>query len=337
MKAERRRRRWPTVTIGLAAVASLALVAMVVAGVSAMRSTAAGTNLALTRDASCGVGGEPAHPAYDPVTHVVYIPNFATSNVSIIGSVCTEVGTVSLPSGARPEAAAFDPQNNFVYVTDIVLNQVYQISGSSVVATITSSSFNGPDGITFDPGRGVLFVANNNINTITQISGTTVGGSIVVGTGPSGITYDPVFNSLLVTNARSSNVTIIESATHPFSAEKKSVGVGTNPVWIAYDPASKLDYVSNFGSGTVSVFNGGGFAKTTVKVGSMPIGVEFSQATLSIFVACQGPDQIFIISGTTVVATDSLPSGTGVFGIAYDDANDKVYVTGEFTNTVTVL
>jgi hypothetical protein len=77
-----------------------------------------------TAPKTCTVGKQPGFPGYDPVNHEMYIPNSLSSNITVFKGTCTKVGTIKLPSGSFPLQAAFDPQNNHMYVTDNLLNQV---------------------------------------------------------------------------------------------------------------------------------------------------------------------------------------------------------------------
>ena len=119
--------------IGAGMVLTSGLTAVVQGGV------APAANEALATPSSCRVGHDPSVPAYDPVDDEVYVPNEGSSNITVIKSTCTVAATITLPETSEPTAAAFDPATNCIYVTDINLNQVYVISGTSIRSTITGS------------------------------------------------------------------------------------------------------------------------------------------------------------------------------------------------------
>lgn len=109
-----------------------------------------------TPDKTCAVGNGPHFDAYDPVNHYIYVPNSGSSDLSIVSGGCTLVDTITFPTGAVTYAAEFDPTNNWVYVTDYALNQVYVLNGTKLLTTITSSAFDSPLGVTYDPGDAVM-------------------------------------------------------------------------------------------------------------------------------------------------------------------------------------
>ncbi|MCI4369369.1 MAG: hypothetical protein L3K09_07405, partial [Thermoplasmata archaeon] len=166
---------------------------------------------------SCGVGGYPSFLGYDSVNHYMYVPNQLGGNVSVVASPCKVVGTVKLPVNADPVAVAFCPQNDYMYVVDTNLNQVYVVSKFTVVSTISGGHFNTPDAIAWDPGDSIMLVANFGWSNLTAVRGTSFYGSLAVGDQPDSIVYDPYYNTLLVENFGSLNITIIPSATYPFT------------------------------------------------------------------------------------------------------------------------
>ena len=257
---------------------------------------------------SCAVGVHPVFPAYDPVTHYGYIPNQGSANLSIVSDACKIVATIAFPSGAQPYAAAFDPTNDRVYVTDNARDAVYQISGTKLVGTISTKSFDGPTGIADDPGDALMAVANGGSNTVTFLSGTAVLGTVAVGSGPYQFAFDPRSNRLLVTNEHSDNVTSLD-AFNPFAGGHLSIGVGTEPLGIAFDPVTSEDYVANFQSNNVTVINGVGAHFGAVKVGTRPEGVVWDQANLSVDVVSNEAAIVSLIQGKKVIETITAPSG----------------------------
>lgn len=239
---------------------------------------------AVPSGSSCGVGSDPLFDAYDPVTHDIYAPNYRSATVSVVSGACTVVGTVTLPSGAEPAAATFDPANDRVYVTGSGLNRVYELSGSSLALTIASSTFVSPWGIAYDPGDAVLAVANSRSNTVTFLSGNTVVGTTTVGSQPVKFAYDPFSDRFLVVNTGSDNVTSL-SAIHPFDERANiNIPVGVSPAEVAFDIADSEDYVADAGSNNVTLISGGGTQYGSVAVGSNPpgwFGIRQSWACMS--------------------------------------------------------
>ena len=170
-----------------------------------------------------GAGNAP-FPAYDPVSHAVYVPTLASL---VVLNTCA-VGKVPFPTTDAPTGAAFDPQNNEVYVTDLTQNQVYVTQGMTPVATITSASFNAPESIAFDPAADLMVVGNALANNVAFRSGVTVIGTTTVGHGPVAIDYDPFAARILVTNSGSDNVASLDAA-HPMGTPHTDIPVGRSP------------------------------------------------------------------------------------------------------------
>jgi DNA-binding beta-propeller fold protein YncE len=325
--------------IGLVVVIAIA-VAMVVPNAGAVTpapgpSTGAAPVFAPTTPAVCTVpvGSDPQYDAYDPANHYVYVPNFASGNLSII-SGCSVVGTVTFPSGAEPRAAAFDPANNQVYVTDSHRNVVYSIRGTSLSGTIKSKTFDGPYGIGFEPSEQFIEVANGNSNTVTFIYQGIIAGTNTVGSGPRFFAYDPFAGRILVTNYNSDNVTSLFAYNPLVQDANKNIPVGSKPLGIAFDVADSEDYVANGGSNNVSVITGVGSTGHSIKVGTAPSGAVWDQAYLGVYVTNAGSHSISVLEGTSVARTLTGISGATLLGIDYDDATDQVYTVGSTSDAV---
>jgi DNA-binding beta-propeller fold protein YncE len=287
----------------------------------------------------CGSGDDnPLYLAYDPVNHDVYVPNnqgtVATISVLSLNGACKVVGTIGLPPGsngynAAPVAAAFNPTNNHVYVTNSRLNQVNVIAGTKIVKNITDSAFEGPTGIAYDPGNGDIVVANGGSNTVTFISNMKVVGTTVVGFYPQFFGYDPVANRLLVSNSYSNTVTSMNASNPLDELEYITIPVGTTPEGIAFDFSNSEDYVANGQSDNVTVISGFGQQLGFVPLpsGEAPGDAVWDQSTLRVYVVDTGTANISVIQGLKVVRTIIGEAGGYFSGIAYDDTIDKVLVT----------
>jgi YVTN family beta-propeller protein len=323
-----RKRGWALGAAFAVAIAiGMVLSPAVLSAVSAQTTGAVNTPV---KDAKCKVGIGPQDPAYDPVNHEIYVPNAGSANISVVKAPCTKAGTIKLPEspeGTYPVAAAFDPQNNYVYVTDVDANAVYVISGTKLVATL--HGFDRPEAIVYDPSRADMIVTNFDGDNLTQVYATSAIGSIPVGMAPDGIDYDPTDGVLNVANYYSGNVTVLDAVT---LTTEFSVGVGSNPEGVAYDPSDYFDYVTNFGSGTVSWLDGDVFPGGSISGFDEPSSATWSQAKLAVYVTNYGSGVLSAIggaSGTSIV--QNITVAKGIDGSAYDDANDTIYVTDSTT------
>jgi DNA-binding beta-propeller fold protein YncE len=295
-------------------------------------AVAPAANAALETPTSCRVGHDPGIPAYDPVDHEVYVPNEGSSNITVIKGTCTVAATITLPRTSEPTAAAFDPATNCIYVTDIELNQVYVISGTSIRSTITGS-FDEPYGLGYDPAANSLAVTNFAGNTVSFIdAGNTVTKIVGVGTAPDAVDYNLPYNTLVVANRGSDNVTIL-NAHFPFDPVG-NLAVGSGPEGVSYDPEDQEIFVANTGSDNVSVISGYLLA-TTMTGFNAPLDAAWSQAHLRLYVTNNGGSgKIFEVNGTSIAKRISGVKGAD--GATYDDNNNEIYVTEESQSEVYV-
>jgi 6-phosphogluconolactonase len=94
-------------------------------------------------------------------------------NISSSSGALTEVAGAPFAAGTTPTAMASDPTDRFVYVTDLITNQLiaYSTENNGGLAPINSGPFptgSYPDGITIDPRGLYIYVANYNSGTISS-------------------------------------------------------------------------------------------------------------------------------------------------------------------------
>jgi hypothetical protein len=272
------------------------------------------------------VGQGPNRAAYDPVNHDLYVPESNASQVQVFSPKNTLVGTVALPAHSFPGAAAFNGQNDMVYVTGEDSNAVYEISSTTLIATITGASISVPYGIVYDPGDGVVAVADLGSNNVTLIDGTAVVVVTHVGIEPFGITYDPYWANLLVTNYGSNNVTCLSAL---YGTVVGNRAVGAEPTGIAFDPATDSDFVANFGGTNVTVIGGDCSGGYSISGFSGPDGVGYDQATMQMFITNTANGKVDAVgTAYTIVKTYSTATHADSVDATYDAYNDDVYVGG---------
>ncbi len=104
---------------------------------------------------------------FDPVNREIYVAGIGSSFYSGVVNVLNVTGTsdnvvAQIPVGMVPDAACFDPLNQFLYVVSPGDNEV------SVVNTVTNRAIGSiaiprATGITYDSASGALFVTNNSL------------------------------------------------------------------------------------------------------------------------------------------------------------------------------
>jgi YVTN family beta-propeller protein len=229
-----------------------------------------------------------------------------------------------------------------------------------------------PTGITLDPLTDTIYVENGTSGTLSLIDGRVcnahnVAGcgrpatAITAGTDPIGSGVDEATHTLYVANG-SGTVAIVDD--HACDAADRSgcrarpatVRVGVEPQFLAVDETTNTIYVANVLSDTISVIDGRtcnahssagcGHVRASIPVGPGPFALAVDDATHSIYVTDLGARTISIVDSATCNAADvagcrrapvSVDVGETPGGVALDSRTDTVYVTGEFSNDVTVI
>jgi len=288
---------------------------------------------------TCPTGISPEYVAYDPVSKYFYVSNVGSGSISVYKGTCTLVTTITLAAGAAPRGSAYDPSNIYIFVADEALSQVYVISGTTIIQTITSGTFSLPWGVAFDPaggyynGSGSIVVTNVGNGTIDFIgSAPSTGTSAVfytegVGIDPIAVAYSPFSNALMVANQGSNTVTSIDATTGAYI--NANIPVGLNPQGIAFDPATDQTYVTNEGGNNVTILSPSGLQFGSITVGKHPIAIAFDQKNLDMYVCNFGGKSVYLISSLNVVVKKiHLATGSEPAGLAYNVGSGKMDVVG---------
>ncbi len=266
---------------------------------------------------------------------------------------------VTIPVGNGPWGVAFDPVNNFVYVSNFGSGDVSVINTSTnqdlmaIPVPVLNGYGNGP--IAVNTATGVVYVGDG-VGTVYGIDPTTneVTWTIPLaafgcpyGCGADVQTYDPANGDIYVTNIATNNVTAIHGTT-----VVATIPVGASPNGAAYDSANGEVFVSNEGTSirsNLTVING-----TTNRVAGQvyPVntgpGVAFDDSTGYVYVCsnnvlANSSNFVTAVNGTNHRVVTSIPISSSCGAAVYDPANGYVYVTdrnkpgGRDATTVTLI
>jgi len=102
-----------------------------------------------------GVGSSPYDVAYNPDSHLIYVSNCGSNNISVVSST----GVVrSVPVGKYPQELAFDPRTHQMFVANGHSNSVSIVNSSYSIQTDRFPAGTFPYGVGYDPATGVIFV-----------------------------------------------------------------------------------------------------------------------------------------------------------------------------------
>lgn len=322
------------------------------AGVTVVSVINATTNRVV---ATVPVGVSPQAIAVDTHTGSVFVGNYGSSNVSVLNATSFAVNrTIPLAASDAPSAACFDPVTNEILVTSGALGIVTVLNASigAVVANITVApalAHANLDAIAFDSTNHAVYTADavGRVVNVLNVSARTVRTNISVGGEPSGVAFDPVQNTLYSTNLLTENVSVIDPVTNRVVASPR---LSTSPWGVAFDPTNRDLFVSNStsygeeGLGTVMSVNtstprvgtisGFGFAPSAPPLGYGTYDETYDPANGRLYVLLSVYDganattyeALGVVDGRTGTRISVLPLEYGLSCLAFDTANQVVYV-----------
>jgi YVTN family beta-propeller protein len=297
--------------------------------------------------ASINVSDAPQGMVFDPVNHDVYVLDADSYSVTVINAA-TDVAVATVATNNLYDyAVAVDPSSGNVFVAN---EGTYTGSSSGPEANVTviSGSTNRaiasvpvnvyPIGLTFDPANGDLIVADiagNDIYLVDPATERTVG-IVPAGLGPQSSAFDPHTGDLWVLNPAGENITVLNSALQPIA----DLGAGISPTDIAYDAANGDFYVTDNFAGDVSVFNGTTDSYVTsilLQAFHLVDSVLFDPHNREIYVTDGSNSSVAVINGATQKIVENVTVGNFPRSLAFDSANNTVFVSNYGSANVSVI
>ncbi|MDA4122766.1 MAG: YncE family protein [Thaumarchaeota archaeon] len=301
---------------------------------------------------------QPYSATYDPSNKLVYIaeansPYF--NNLEGITAINGSDWTKTFPTcpGAEngPQSIAFDPANNYLYVTCVYPGNVavFNPATGSLVTTVTAGS--SPWNLAYDPASQDMYVSNYASNSVSVISSSTnnVVATLTQIEQPTFIVYSPANSDLYVVNsAYPYGITVVNGVTNAVISTIQ--GEAGN---LIYDPANQGVYASvvAFVSGTqtaeVYAINTSDQVAATIVVSGIGFpatdsggSLVFDSGNNNVFVGTDpgttGPNVVTEISSSTnkVIGSVNIPADCIQGGcydltdLTYDSANQDIYISG---------
>lgn len=284
------------------------------------------------------VGTAPIASAYSPATHLFYVANAATHDVSVLAGAAAhnthsplspragafaEVARIALPVNAAPVelGLAVHAKTGVVYVSNQTDDTIVQIVGGSSTAVSALPAGHRPWGLAVESDLNRLCVANFSDNTVDVFDTTnrTRVATIPVPAGPYGMAAGNGF--CYVTSWYAGTVSKIDlragfGAVVPSGLTNTAGVVASFPEGISLTPDGLALYVANSARGSVSKINPvnlGVLQEIMLPAGSVPVAVAVSTAV--VWVTESGRDRVATIS-TVTGGVAELISGQRPMGIA---------------------
>ena len=253
----------------------------------------------------------PTHPygvAINPAGSRVFISNQATKTISVIDASSTDnrvIGSID-NGGLKPGGLAVTPAGSRLLVANDASTSITVYDANppyAVKGTINDTTNNGFEGIAIVPGTGGAFTAyvtatgSNKVVVINGNEGTDVytkATDIVVGTNPIGIAYNPTNQKLYVANSFGGSVSVIAASSNTVTSTIALTGATPTPVGVAVDATGNKVYVTDNKNNSVSIIDG---------------------------------------SNDTLLTSPTIVTGQAPYGVAFNPANNTLYVANGQTST----
>jgi YVTN family beta-propeller protein len=266
--------------------------------------------------ATVDVGNQPSSGIYDPFNGLVYVANYGSNNVTVIGGR-DQIATVDVGTGPLGEAC--DTENGWVFVANSGSQSVSVINGTSLVGTVPTGL--DPVGPVYDPLNGFVYVSNSGTDTITIINGTTALAEIGGGLGPENGAFDAQNGYIYVPDSILSGATYtVKVVDGNRSIATVSLGGTLQPEQAIYDNATKDVYI--LGGGYVGVINGTSFV-SSVQTGGATVSGTYDPENGGILAANPYLGLVDVIVGSSLEKAISV--GNDPLYVAYDLANENAF------------
>lgn len=298
----------------------------------------------------------PLAMAYEPANGDIYVASFwnvtviSGSNHDVITNIPLGISRNGTRLSPNQEAGiAYDPSNQYLYVTSPLTPIVSVISGNlnTVVAQIATRAGgpSSPQGIVYDASNGDLYISLHGANSVEVFSAAnyTFLSTIGVGQGPQGIDYDSLSGNVYVTNSVSNTISVIDTKTDTVIAQTP---VGQEPSSLCLDPALGSLVVTNHGGDNVTFLDpsnnsvsgsvGVGILGTTNNPPfSLPAAADYDAHNGTVYVADYGNANVSVLLGNE--SAGQVPVGTEPTAILYDPASGEVYVANFADSSIAII
>jgi DNA-binding beta-propeller fold protein YncE len=311
------------------------------------------TNITIISGTSIGgtipVGTEPAAIAYDPAHNEILVANAQSNNVTLLNATYLSQphGSVSTPFG--PFAIVYDPVNELDYVITPHAVSLYAGSGTAVgTIVLSSSNCYVPYNAVWSPATQRVYIICQGVPHlgdagVVEISGTSIARTerfkLVTG-ALVGMTYDEQDHLVFATDFDNDTLYKVPgdpAAALPPPSGPRACAVGSDPYGPAFDPVNNAIYVPNLGSGNVSIVSAPCrvTASVSLPTGSAPIAAAFDPQDNLVYVADNNLNQVYVLDGTTVIATLAGGWFSSPEGITFDPGDGAMLVANYGSDNLT--
>ncbi len=300
-------------------------------------------------EATAAVGAFPAGVAIHPVRKLALVTSESDDSVRIIDLQKNLATVAEVKVGRSPaEGIAIDVARDIALVANAGDDTVsiIDLKTNQAAGKIKVERF--PTGVAINPQTNRAVVVNGESDSVSMIDLTSmsvIGAPIKVGKGPSSVAINARTNVAAVTNRRSNDVSIIDLNSGSVAG---NVPVGAYPRGIAVNPNNNTAVVANANGNSVSLINLATRSVIgTIDVGAGPTSVAIHVPTSTAIVtnsgvtngntAFGGTNTVSIINLDQRQVVETVPVGSGAFGVDVDAETQKAVVANYASNNITVI
>ncbi|TDO47266.1 YVTN family beta-propeller protein [Kribbella sp. VKM Ac-2527] len=191
-----------------------------------------------------------------------------------------------------------------------------------------------PQSIVIDPGDGTGYVTNTSDDTVSVIEEGTVRTLVEVGDWPLNLAIDGTANRLYVVNVVSNSVSVISTTTK--KAARPELRVDRRPHAIAVNPADDRLYLTHEGSKSITVVDTEAMEiLRRITLEAVPSELAFGGRTL--YATLKDTDQVAVIDTGTAQPGVPIAVGDQPVAIAVNPDGNRLYVTSDGSQTLTII
>jgi len=293
-----------------------------------------------------GVGTTPKAIAVNSVTNRIYVSNSGSDSVTVIdGEDDIVIATVEV--GDAPQGIAVNPITNKIYVTNYIsaspsndynpnvpASTVTVIDGATNTTTTIERMGKHPWKVAINPITNKIYVANwyPTTNYVRAIDGSSNSVTLInVGPYQRNVAVNTATNKIYVAMNSTTGVRVIDGTNNEVFVFP-SISGATD---FAFNKATNKIYVSYY-EGVVMIDGATNATTEITEHGIQSSAIAFNPNTNHIYAVTPASDDVTIVDGTNNSFT-SIGVGDNPFDIAVNTVTNRIYVTNQDDNTVSVL
>jgi DNA-binding beta-propeller fold protein YncE len=256
---------------------------------------------------------------------------FAVPSFGILANVSAASTTSTCSVGSEPSNLAFNPANNYIYVSfGFTTDTISFVKSMCTVVSSTPAIPGCPFDMAFNPVNQMMYATDGCNNSIVLLKGASVVGTITGAaiSNPTAIIFDPS-NKLMFVGAQDSMVVINGTTVVKTIALK-----GFTPTSMAYSSSSKEIFAMTGGGSSIEIIGGSCLCLTDhLTIGNGATGITYDPKNSYVYVSgydsaiSNRTGSVTVISASTHAIVKTIGTGRHTNDVAYSPMTNEVYAS----------